>query len=241
MRKVLLLALLLAILAPPLGLAEAEQAEVTAQDVYEYINCCLEVSAQTKSTLIQAFQQGFEEGVMAPERALQLLQEVNESGAELQLREQILLIIAEALLKGVPPEMLVNKVLEGLKKGVPMSVILAEIGERKATLEEVKALLESKGFKAGIELRIGSATIKVNIELTGLVITDVAGALEDYVRDEQDLADPFAVKQAVILRLQRDGSVPAAITEWIRTSISAEELGRIAQNIAARLEELKGA
>jgi hypothetical protein len=107
-------------------------------------------------------------------------------------------------------------------------------------LEEVKALLGSKGFVVGIELQIGQATITLSFGLTGLVITDVAGALEDYVRNGNDPADSFAVKQAVILRLQRDRSVPAAITEWIRASVSAEELGKIAQNIAGRLEEMEG-
>ena len=240
MRKALLIVLLLVLFTPPLALAEAAQAQVTAQDVYDYITCCLEVSAQTKALLLKAFQKGFEDGAITPERALRLLQRVNGSGASIELREQVLITIAEALLQEVPVEMLVSKVEEGLAKGRPMDEILAEIRERKATLEEVKALLESKGFKVGVELRIGSATITLSFELTGPVITDVAGALEDYVRNGNDPTDSFAVKQAVILRLQRDRSVPAAITEWIKANVGAEELGKIAQQIAKRLEEMEG-
>jgi len=229
--------LLLVISAAPLVIADQEQ--VTAQDVYNYITYSLEASAQTKATLLKAFHKGFEDGALAPARALQLLQRVNGSGAAIELREQVLLTIAAALLEEVPVEMLVSKVEEGLARGRPMEEILAEIQERKVTLEEVKALLESKGFKVGIELRVGSVTLKLNIGLTGLVITDVAGALEDYVRNGNDPADSFAAQQAVLLRLQRDRSVPTALTGWISASVSAEELGRIAQEIAGRLAEME--
>ncbi|MFQ6090971.1 MAG: hypothetical protein ACE5LD_06000, partial [Candidatus Bipolaricaulia bacterium] len=164
---------------------------------------------------------------------------VNGSGAAIELREQVLLTIAAALLEEVPVEMLVSKVEEGLARGRPMEEILAEIQERKATLEEVKALLESKGFKVGIELQLGAITVTLSFELTGVVITDVAGALEDYVRNGNDPADSFAVRQAALLRLQRDRSVPAGVTEWIAASVSADELGRIARNIAGRLAEME--
>lgn len=237
MRKALMVVLLLVISASPLVIADQEQ--VTAQDVYHYINYSLAASAQTKATLLEAFHKGFEDGAIIPARALQLLQRVNGSGAAIELREQVLLTIAAALLEEVPVEMLVSKVEEGLAKGRPMEEILAEIGERKATLEEVKALLESKSFKVGIELRLGAITITLSFELTGVVITDVAGALEDYVRDGKDPADSFAVRQAVLLRLQRDRSVPAGVTGWITASVSAEELGGIAQDIAGRLAEME--
>lgn len=238
MKKALLVVLLLVIVSSPS--IWAGQNQVTPQDVYDYINCCLEVSAQTKATLLQAFQKGFKEGAIAPQRALQLLQRINGSGAAIELREQVLLTIAKALLEEVPVEMLMSKVEEGLARGQPMAEILAEIGERKATLEEVKALLEGKGFKIGLELRVGSVTLKLNIGLTGLVITDVAGALEDYVRDGNDPAASLAVKQAVSLRLQRDRSVPTALTGWVSASVSPDEFGRIARNIAGRLAEMKG-
>jgi len=237
MRMALAIVLLLVLSTPPLASA---QAQVTAQDVYDYITCCLEASAQTKALLLKAFQKGFAEGAITPERAYSFLKRVNESGATLELREQVLLTVADALLKSVPVEMLVNKVEEGLAKGRPMDEILAEVRERKATLEEVKALFEGKGLKAGVELRIGSAAITPSFELVGRVITDVAGALEDYVRSGNDPADSFAVKQAVLLRLKRDRGVPQAITEWIRANVAAEELGKIAQQIAKRLEEMEG-
>jgi hypothetical protein len=238
MRKALLIVLLLAIFSVPSVFAD--QGQVAEQDVYNYINCCLEVSAQTKAILIEAFQKGFADGTITPEQALRLLQRVNGSGAQIGLREQVLLTIAEALLEEVPVEMLVRKVEEGLAKGRPMDEILAEIQERKATLEEVKALLESKGFVVGIELRVGAITITLSFELVGAVITDIAGALEDYVRNGNDPTDSFAVRQAVLLRLQRDRSVSAGVTEWIAASVSAEELGQIAQHIAGRLEEMEG-
>ncbi len=136
--------------------------------------------------------------------------------------------------------MLVNKVLEGLKKGVPMSVILAEIQERKATLQQVRMLLDSKGFKVGVELTVGSMSIQLNWEMAGVVITEVAGALEDYVRGGNDPTNSTAAMQAVILRLQQDRRISAVITEWIKLSINAEELGRIVQDIAERLEGMEG-
>ncbi|MCR4404122.1 MAG: hypothetical protein NUW06_02315 [Candidatus Acetothermia bacterium] len=238
MRGILLTVLLLALLAP-VGLLAEQQPQVTAQDVYDYINYTLEVSAQTRAVLLQAFHKGFEEGALAPERALSFLRRVNASGAPIELREQVLLTIADALLKSVPVEMLLSKVEEGLAKGRPMDEILAEIQERKLTLEGVKALFESKGFRAGIELQIGSATLTLSVELTGLVITDVAGALEDYVRSGKDPTDSFAVYQEVLLRLQRDRSIPPMLTEWVGANIRPEELGRIAQEIAARLREMR--
>jgi len=241
MRKVLepvllLLLVLLTSSAVPIELEAVQQPQVTAQDVYDYINNTLEASAQTKAILIQAFQKGFAEGAITPERADQLLRAVNESGAELEFREQVLLTIADALLKSVPVEMLVNKVLEGLHRGAPMSVILEEIQERKKTLEEVKALLEGKGFKVGVELRIGGVTLMLSFELWGLVTTEIAGALEDYVRNGNDPTDSLAVRQAVLLRLQRNRSIPQPLKDWVAASIPAEELARIAQNIKARLE-----
>ncbi|MFQ6033580.1 MAG: hypothetical protein ACE5LQ_04775 [Candidatus Bipolaricaulia bacterium] len=237
MRRAILVLLLLVIFASFSAIADQEQ--VTEQDVYHYINYSLEVSAQTKATLLEAFRKGFADGAITPTRALQLLQRVNGSGAAIELREQVLLTIAAALLEEVPVEMLVSKVEEGLARGRPMEEILAEIQERKATLEEVKALLESKGFKVGIELQLGAITVTLSFELTGVVITDVAGALEDYVRNGNDPADSFAVRQAALLRLQRDRSVPAGVTEWIAASVSADELGRIARNIAGRLAEME--
>ncbi len=236
MRKALSIVLLLVLSVPALVLAGED--EVTAQDVYNYIDCCLEVEdLATKDKLKQAFQKGFQDGAITPQRVLQLLQQVNESGAELQLREGALLTIADALLQGIPAEMLVNKVLEGLKKGVPMSVILAEIQERKATLQQVQVLLEGKGFKVGVELTAGK---KLTFEVAGVVITEVTGALEDYVRSGNDPANSSAVMRAVILRLQQDRRISAAITEWINLSIEAGELGRIAQDIAERLEGMEG-
>jgi len=232
----LLLLVLLTSSAVPIELEAVQQPQVTAQDVYDYINNTLEASAQTKAILIQAFQKGFAEGAITPERADQLLRAVNESGAELEFREQVLLTIADALLKSVPVEMLVNKVLEGLHRGAPMSVILEEIQERKKTLEEVKALLEGKGFKVGVELRIGGVTLMLSFELWGLVTTEIAGALEDYVRNGNDPTDSLAVRQAVLLRLQRNRSIPQPLKDWVAASIPAEELARIAQNIKARLE-----
>lgn len=238
MRKILWLLLLLALLTP-LSLLAEQQPQVTAQDVYDYVNYTLEVSAQTRAVLLQAFQKGFEEGALAPERALSFLRRVNGSGAPIELREQVLLTIADALLKSLPVEMLLSKVEEGLAKGRPMDEILAEIQERKLTLEGVKALFESKGFRVGIELQLGSATLTLSVELTGLVITDVAGALEDYVRSGKDPTSSFAVHQEVLLRLQRNRSIPAMIPEWVGANIRPEELGRIAQEIAARLREMK--
>jgi hypothetical protein len=238
MRRILGIMLLLALLTP-LSLLAEQQAQVAAQDVYDYINYTLEVSAQAKTTLLAAFQKGFEEGALTPERALSFLKRVNGSGAPIDLREQVLLTIADALFKSVPAEMLLSKVEEGLAKGRPMDEILAEIREREQTLLEVKALLESRGFKVGIELSIGSTTLTLSVELTGLVITDVTGALEDYVRSGKDPTDSFAVQQEVLLRLQRDRSIPGVVTEWLRASIRVEELGKITQDIAARLKEMK--
>jgi hypothetical protein len=239
MVKSLCLALLVALLAPSAAsagvLALAEQAQVTAQDVYDYINLYLEASAQTKAILIAAFQKAFQEGAIAPERALSFLMRVNGSGASLPLREQVYLTVADALMKGIPVEMLLSKVEEGLAKGRPMEEILAEIQERKQTLEEVKVLLEGKGFKVGVELHIGSATLVLSFEFTGAVITDVAGALEDYVRNGNDPADSLAVYQAVTLRLQRDRSLPQGLAAWVSGAVTPEELSRIAQNIATRL------
>jgi len=237
MRRAISLLLLLVIFASSLAIADQDQ--VTEEDVYSYINYSLEASAQTKATLIEAFQKGFADGAITPARALHLLQRVNGSGAAIELREQVLLTIAEALLEEVPVEMLVSKVEEGLAKGRPMDEILAEIQERKATLEEVKALLESKGFVVGGELRVGAVTISLSFQLAGVVITDVAGAIEDYVRGGGNPTDSFAVRQAVLLRLQRDRSVPSGVTEWVAAAVSAEELGRIAQNVARRLEEME--
>lgn len=222
------------------GAGAGAGAEVTEQDVYDYINCCLEVSARTKATLLEAFKKGFQEGAITPERALKLLQRVNESGAPIPLREQVLLTIAEALLRSVPVEMLLSKVEEGLAKGRPMDEILWEIRERKATLEEVKALLEGKGFVVGLELQLGAVTVNLTFELAGKVITAVAEALEDYVRGGGDPADEIGVKQAVILRLQRDRSIPREITTWLEATISGKELSQIAQGIAQRLEQQKG-
>lgn len=239
MRKTLGIVLLVVLLLPQLVLAGEDR--VTSQDVYNYIDCCLEVEdLATKDRLKQAFQKGFEDGAITPQQALQLLQEVNESGAELQLREGVLLTIADALLGSVPVKMLINKVLEGLKRGVPMSGILAEIQERKATLQQVKVLLESKGFKVGVELPVGKATIEITFEVAGVVITDVAGALEDYVRSGNDPANGLAVMQAVALRLQQDKRISAAVVEWIKLSVSMEEWRQIAQSVAERLERMEG-
>jgi hypothetical protein len=239
MRKALGIVMLLVLLFPQLVLAGEDG--VTPQDVYNYIDCCLEVeNFATKDRLKQAFQKGFEDGAVAPQRALQLLQEINESGAELQLREGVLLTIADALLGSVPVEMLINKVLEGLKRGVPMSGILAEIQERKATLQQVKVLLEGKGFKVGVELPVGNATIEITFEVAGVVITEIAGALEDYVRSGNDPANGLAVMRAVALWLQQDKRISATVVEWVKLSVSVEEWSRIAQSIAERLESMEG-
>ena len=235
----LAIALLILILGLMGGFMAPVQAATTPQDVYDYINCCLVASAETKALLLRALEHAFQTGALAPERILAFLKRIDTSGAPIELRDGVLETIAQALLEDLPVEMLLRKVEEGLAKGRPMDEILAEIRERKITLEEVKRLLEGKGFKVGIQLQLGPVTLQVDITVSGILITDVAGALEDYVRNGNDPQDALAVQQAVLLRLQRDRNVPSVLVDWFKENVTPQELSQIAQGIAARLAAMR--
>jgi len=237
MRKSILLGTLALLL---LSWVTAAAEPVTEQDVYNYIDQQLHVSAQVKETLKAALKKGFADGRITPERALQFLQRIEATVASVELKEGVLLTIAFALLEDLPVEMLINKVEEGLAKGVTMDLILAEIQERFFTLREVKLLLDGKGLKVNLEIQVGLFSLKLSITLMDIVITDIAGALEDYVRGGGNPEDTKGVKEAVISRLRQDKRVPDPMTNLIEQIVSGEELSQIAQNIVTRLKAQKG-
>jgi hypothetical protein len=150
---------------------------------------------------------------------------VNTSGAE--LREEVLVTIARALLEGLPVEILINKVLEGLAKGASMKLIIKEIRNWKQTLIEVKALLEGKGIKPGV-------MPELTLIVMDAVITAIAVALEDYVREGGNLNDATGIYQRARLELQRDGRITPQVAGLVLGSLSPQELMSIALNIAKR-------
>lgn len=210
------------------------QAQPTPQDVY---NCFRELGVSDLQSLMTAFEKGFNDKRITPDTALKLCQRLKQSAASISLREEILQIIAAALVEELPVTMLVDKTFEGLTKGVALDVIRNELVERKATLSEVKALLTSKGITIGLTIRFGTATLKLTLEAVDTVITEAAGALEDYVRGGGKLEDATAIKSAVQLRLSRNPTIPSTLTSFIDHVVSAVEWAQIAHNIANRLKK----
>lgn len=208
-------------------------AQPTPEDVYK---CFVELGVSDLQTLQAAFAKGFADKRITPEVALRLCQRLKQTAAPISLREGILQIIGRALLEELPVTMLVDKAFEGLTKGVPLDVINDDLLERKMTLGEVKTLLASKGITANLTIRFGALTVKLSQEVVDMVITEAAGALEDYVRGGGKLEDANAIKSAVQLRLSRNPLIPQTLTSYIDQVVSAAEWAQIAQNIAKRLK-----
>lgn len=222
----LILGLALAALLSSAALAATEQ---------EVLNLIgqLPFSTADKAFLSTSYKKGMDEGRLAPDLAMDLLQKVGvQSNAPVDQRRDVLMTIGQALLEELPVDMLISKAEEGVAKGVPMSGILQEIQERKATLEQVKALFEQRGVHSNLTDR-SSPYSQASIDAA---ITDVAGSLEDYVRGGNNPNDAPAVKAAVLNTLKLDGRLPTALVSAIDEHFSEIDLGTIAQAIATRIK-----
>ncbi len=213
--------------------------------VFNFIQSTLQASQATKDLLCQALRDGFNKSRITPERALALLQRINQSTAPLEQREGVLLVIAQTLLTlDLPIEMIASKIEEGMAKGVPMGEILKEISERMLALKEVRDFLLVKGIKPGAE--VAGTQIKLTVQIVDRVITDITGALEDWVRNaknpEQAAQDASGIKAAVLSRLELDHQVPRELFNFISKQINDPASGwlsglvQIAMNIAARIK-----
>jgi len=214
--------------------------------VFNFIQSTLQASQSTKDLLCQALRDGFNKSRITSERALSLLQRINQSTAPLEQREGVLLVVAQTLLTlDLPVEMIVSKIEEGMAKGVPMSEILKEISERMLALKEVRDFLLVKGIKVGAE--VAGTQLKLTVQIVDRVITDTTGALEDWVRNaknpEQAAQDASGIKAAVLSRLEMDPQVPRELFSFISKQINDPASGwlsglvQIAMNIAARIKK----
>lgn len=214
--------------------------------VFTFIHTTLQASPSTKDLLCQALRDGFNKTRITPERALSLLQRINQSTAPLEQREGVLMIIAQTLLMDLPVEMIVSKIEEGMAKGVPMSEILKEISERMLALREVRDFLFLRGIRPGAE--VPGTSLKLTLAIVDIVITDITGALEDDLirkakNPEQAAQDASAVKAAVLNRLELDQRVPRELFSFIAKQINDPTSGwlsglvQIAMNIAARIKK----
>ncbi|HED04319.1 MAG TPA: hypothetical protein ENI60_06090 [Candidatus Fraserbacteria bacterium] len=202
----------------------------TEQDMLSLI-AQLPFSTADKNFLADSFQKGLKDGRLTPDQAMDLLQKVGlQNSAPIEQRKDVLVTIGQALVAGLPVEMLVSKAEEGVAKGVPMSEILKDIQERKTTLTQVKALFDKRQIRSSTADRASSYT-QASIDAA---ITDVASALEDYVRSGNDPNDASAVKDAVSKTLKRDGRLTAKLVNLIDEHLSEIDLGTIAQAIAKR-------
>ena len=225
----------------------AQQATNTQEKaVFNFIQSTLQASQATKDLLCQALRDGFNKNRIAPDRALSLLQRLNQSTAPLQQREDVLIVIGQTLLTlDLPIEMIVSKIEEGMAKGVPMGDILKEISERMVALREVRDFLFARGIKPGAE--IAGTQIKLTFAIVDIVITDITGALEDLVRNaknpEQTAQDASAIKAVVLSRLELDPRVPPELFSFMSKQINdptsgwLSGLGQIAMNIASRIKK----
>ena len=204
----------------------------TEQDVLNLIGQ-LPFSTADKTFLSTAYKKGMDEGRLAPNLAMDLLQKVGvQNNAPVDQRKDVLVTIGQALLEELPVDMLISKAEEGVAKGVSMSDILQEIQERKVTLEQVKTLFDQRGLHSNVTDRSSPYTQ----ESIDAAITDVAGSLEDYVRGGNNPNDATAVKATVESTLNLDGRLPTALVSAIDEQFSENDLGTIAQAIAARIK-----
>jgi nucleotide-binding universal stress UspA family protein len=204
----------------------------TEQDVLNLI-AQLPFSSADKAFLTTSYKKGMDEGRLAPDVAMDLLQKVGvQNNAPVDQRKDVLVTIGQALLEELPVDMLISKAEEGVAKGVPMSDILQEIQERKATLEQVKALFDQRGIHSNVTDR----SSPYSQPIIDAAITDVAGSLEDYVRGGNNPNDATAVKAAVLNTLKLDGRLPTTLVSAIDEHVSEIDLDTIAQTIAARIK-----
>jgi len=203
----------------------------STQDVLNLI-AQLPFSTADKNFLSSSFQQGLKDGRLTPDQAIELLQKVGlQNSAPIEQRKDVLVTIGQALVAGLPVEMLVSKAEEGVAKGVPMSEILKDVQERKTTLTQVKALFDKRQIRSSKADR-ASPYSQASIDAA---ITDVASTLEDYVRSGNNPNDGSAVKDTVVRALERDGRLSANLVKLINERLSEIDLGTIAQAIAKRL------
>jgi len=205
----------------------------TEQDVLNLI-AQLPFSATDNSFLATSYKKGMDDGRLTPDQAVDLIQKVGlQNNAPVDQRKDVLVTIGQALLEELPVDMLVSKAEEGVAKGVSMSDILKQIQERKVTLEQVKALFDQHGIRSNVADRTSPYTQTI----IDAAISDVASALEDYVRGGSNPNDAASVKTAVLATLKQDGRLPAGLVSSIDEHVSDSDLSAIAQAIAARLKQ----
>ncbi len=205
----------------------------TQQDVLNLI-AQLPFSAADKNALTTSYKKGMDDGRLTPDQAIQLLQKIGlQSNAPVDQRKDLLVTIGQALLEELPVDVLISKAEEGVAKGVPMSAILNEVQERKATLEQVKALFDQRGIRSNAV----DETSPYPQAVIDAAISDVASALEDYVRGGSNPNDAPAVKGVVLSTLKQDGRLPTGLVSSIDEHLSDADLSTIAQAIAARLKQ----
>lgn len=202
------------------------------QDVINLIDQ-MPLPAESKGTVLSGFSRILAEDCLPDTVNLvfTFLQRIHTSGANLEDREALLLLVARAALGDMPVEMLINKTLEGLSRGVPLEVILAEVQERQTTLSEVKALLQAKGIRIR---QSPNAAGFPRCEVYA-AITDVATVLEDHVRANKDPQDGTLLGRS-LSTLQRDGRIGQDLLTALSGVLSEADLARIAENVQARID-----
>lgn len=211
-------------------------AQISEQDVYKYIDDELVVwDAQTKKDLKEALTKGFQEKTITPELAMQLLEVVNDNDRmpELKDRDRLLLAIATTLNEGLPAELLVRKVREGVARGVSTDEILTWIEEYKHTLAEVKDLLLNK---KGIRIQAQPDQPGFPAEAVYAAITDISAVLEDHVRSGRDPNDGGSIMTKVGEALRKDGRIREDLRNDLLSKLGADDLVPIANHILDRLE-----
>lgn len=200
----------------------------TAQDVLSYIDT-LYISLEAKEALAKSLRRGLNQGRVTPQKAFDFLEKIHQSGAQIQEREQVFLIVARTLQSDLPINRMLNKVAEGLARGEPLSTIAFILQGWKQTLQQVKVLLESKNIKVGSKVLTQNKPL--SIHLFDPLTEDMAGAMEQFVIKGKDPTNQQLVKRAVIMRLKRDGRIPSALVELIENRVSGGELSKIAVSI----------
>lgn len=209
---------------------QSPSAQTTAANVQDYINQCLSVSANVKAALNGAAQNAIGSGRLDAKEMLDMLQKLENSNASQSQKEQLLTSMTNTLNAGIPIEVLMNELLEGISLGAPMDLVVSNVEEMAQTLSEVKSLLDGKGITANNHGQSDADT----------AISEMTQALEDYIANSNnpnsDARNAAAVQSFVFGRLQNlvGRGLSQAIFSAIQSNVQGAELSNIAVAICSR-------
>jgi hypothetical protein len=209
---------------------QSPSAQTTAANVQEFIDQCLSVSSNVKTALSAASQSAIAGSRLSAEETLDMLQKLESSSATQAQKEQLLTTMTNSLNNGVPIDVLMSELLEGISLGAPISLVVSNVQEIAQTLQEVKNLLDSKGIAASQYGQTEADT----------AISEMTQALEDYIANSSnassDAQNSDAVESFVDGRLQNliGRGLSQTIFSAIQSNVQGAELSVIAVAVCSR-------